>query len=141
MRTPFKLFCCVITLFLINTSCSKSDISPHNVVNVINVSVPPALPSNREYFWDQSWQKTSTGYEMKLQTQRLTDSVINQGIQVSLAIYSEMTVFEILPSMINDPSLPDTINLSYTATPGELKVFAKTTVNITWQSDVSIVYK
>lgn len=97
--------------------------------------------NNREYFWAQSWQRSANGYEMILQTQMLTDSVINRGIKVGVAVYSERSRFEILPVTINDPSwLTDTIQLSFTVTPGKLKVLSKTSVNITWPSDVFIQF-
>lgn len=71
----------------------------------------------------------------------MTDSAINKGISVGLAIYSDWSVFETLPFTIDDPTwLRDTINLSYTVTPGKLQIFAKTTDDITWASDVFIQY-
>ena len=97
--------------------------------------------NNREYFWAQSWQRSPNGYEMTLQTQMLTDSVINKGIKVGVAIYSEMSRFEPLPVTIDYSTRPgDTVQLTYTVMPGKLKVLAKTPATITWASDVFIQF-
>jgi hypothetical protein len=132
----FGLFLLVFAGSAILLSCKKE-----NLTITDHISDPPPFVPDRDYFWGQPWQKTSTGYEMKLQASRLTDSAINKGIRVGLAIYSDWSNFETLPFTINDPSwLRDTINLSYTVTPGKLQIFAKTTVDITWSSDVFIQY-
>jgi hypothetical protein len=126
----------LLILVLVNFSCKKERYLPLNrPIDNSNYYL-----ENREYFWGQSWQRMPNGYAMTLQTQMLTDSVINRGIGVGVANYSELSRFEILPFTIDDPLLPDTIQLSYTVTPGRLEVFAKTSVNITWLSDVFIQY-
>ena len=124
-------------LVLVNFSCKKEKYSPLNrPIDNSNYYL-----ENREYFWGQSWQRIPNGYEMTLQTQMLTDSVINRGIEVGVRIYSERSRFETLPVAIDDPSwLTNTIQLSCAVTPGRLKGFAKTSVNITWPSDVFIQY-
>lgn len=140
MKSRYKSFIWPMAVFMIITSCDKSAVTPPAQVNT--TSSPPFTALDREYFWGLSWQKTSNGYEMKIQTPRLTDSAINNGIKVGVAIYSDWSVFDVLPFTINDPSwLRDTINLSYIATPGKLQVFATTSVDITWASDVSILFK
>jgi hypothetical protein len=134
---PYNLAGCLIIIFTVVFSCSKKG-SP--LIDRPTVS-PSPFEANREYYWGNAWQKTIMGYEMIIPSSRLTDSVINKGIRVGLAIYSSWSVFQTLPVTLYDPvSLPDTINLSYTAIPGDLKVVAKTAVNITWPSDVFIQY-
>ena len=138
MKSQIHLLSSLIAVLIITSSCSKSKSLP-----TPDRHVAPQWPFmvNRDYFWGEGWQKTATGYEMKLPTQRLTDSAINKGIRVGLAIFSDWSGFETLPFTIDDPSYyADTINLSYTAIPGNLTVVAKTSVNITWASDVFIQY-
>jgi len=127
----------LIALLIITSSCSKSTSLPKP--DRATEPLPPFM-LNREYFWRHPWQKTSTGYEMILRASALTDSAINKGIKVHVAIESEMMPFERLPVTLNYAFFPDTINLSYTAMPGQLQIFAKTSVNIHWLSDVFIQY-
>ena len=138
MKSQYRFFHSLIIIIAIITACSrKQDYLP--IDRPIDNS--QYFINNREYFWGESWQRRPSGYEMTLQTQMLTDSVINKGIGVGVRIYSERGRFETLPVTIDDPSwLTDTIQLSCTVTPGKLKVFAKTSVNITWPSDVYIQF-
>jgi hypothetical protein len=136
MRRQFKLASYLILIFTVIVSCSKKENSP---AGTPTINLPP-FQVNREYYWANAWQKTATGYEMIIEPLRLTDSAINKGIRVHVAIESEMDPFERLPITLNYAYYPDTINLSYTAVPGKLTVIAKTSVNITWPSDVFIQY-
>jgi len=97
--------------------------------------------ANKEYFWAQKWSKTSTGYETHLSPSMLTDSTIRQGIKVSVAMWTEMTQYDSIPSIFYDFSRKDSVHLSYKATPGELKVFARTALELNYESDVLIEYK
>jgi hypothetical protein len=96
---------------------------------------------NKEFFYGIPWQKDSNGFEMEMDTWRLTDIAINKRINVSLAIYTDWSSFRQLPFILSDPFLPDTIGLTYSLMPGQLKVFAKTPLDIKWASDVIIEYQ
>jgi len=99
------------------------------------------LVDNKEYFWGVNWHKTSTGYETDFDTGNLTDSAINRGVTVYVAMWTEMTTFQQIPSIFYDFGRNDSIHLSYTAAPGKLKVFAETPLGVDYQSDVLIEYK
>lgn len=136
MKSKIQLVSFLIAL-LITFSCSKNKGLP---INDRPIEPLPPYMVNREYFWGQGWQKTVTGYEMKLSTQRLTDSSINKGIRVHVTIDSEMIPFEPLPVTLNYAGYPDTINLSYTAAPGRLHIFARTSMIFRGPADVFIQY-
>lgn len=138
---PQSYIAYLAALFTIIISCNKDIGERTNPIQGPSPQTIVYAVDNKEYFWNQPWQKTSTGYEIKIQTTSLTDSAINKGISVGLAIYSDWSVFETLPFTIDDPTwLRDTINISYTVTPGKLQIFAETTDDITWASDVFIQY-
>ena len=109
-------------------------------------SVPPQTSSgfiigNKEFFYSIPWKKDSSGFKMELDTRRLTDTVINKGVNVSLAINTDWSPFRQLPLTLNDPFLADTINRTYSLMPGQVKIFAKTPLDIKWASDVIIEYQ
>lgn len=138
MRTVFYL----LVLCIVISSCKK-DTSPKIPPPS---SQTPAQPSgyvvgNREYFWGEGWKKTSSGYEMHLDTWRLTDSAISKGINVYVAMWTEMTVFESIPSIFYDFTRKDSVRLSYTVIPGQLQVLAKSPSELDYESDVMIEYK
>jgi uncharacterized protein (UPF0305 family) len=81
------------------------------------------------------------GHEIHLDTWKLTDSTINKGINVYVAIWTEMTTFERIPLIFYDFLQKDTIHLSYTAIPGQLQVIAEAPFEITYLSDVFIEYQ
>lgn len=137
MITNYKYLTCLVLVSVI-ASCA-------NKVNYFLIERPAEnsqfLINNREYFWAESRQRTANSLEMVLQTQQLTDSIINKGLKVGVAIYADSSRFETLPVTLDDPSwLGDTIQISYTVLPGKLNVFAKTSLNLSWRSDVFIQY-
>ena len=136
MKLKIQSSCLLITLLLI-VSCSKPEIHP------IDRPVFPPSPFDlkSEYFRAQAWQKISTGYQMSIQSSRLTDSAINKGIKVSVALYSDWSTFYLIPSTIYDQDLPDTVNISYSVIQGQLKLISVAPFDITWKSDVLIEYK
>ena len=71
----------------------------------------------------------------------LTDSAINRGIDVGVAVYSDWDPFEKLPFNYYDYDKKDTIHLSYDVRAGQLQVIAKASFKITYPSDVYIEYK
>lgn len=139
MKTQHKLLTYLAITCITILSCTKNHSAPMTDRRID--PLPPYLVA-RDYFWGEPWQKPPTGYEIKLQSKHLTDSAIRKGIRVGVAIFSDGSNFETLPFTINDPSyFRDTINLTYSALPGQLQVFAKTTVTITWPSDIFIQYE
>ena len=136
MKSGSKFYSCLLIAFLVIISCSKQEIHPADRP----LYLQPAFELKKEYFWAQSWQKISTGHEMSFLSSRLTDSAISKGINISVAIESEMTPFERLPTTINYPWLRDSIVLSYTIVQGKLTILAKTSIDIMWPSDVFIYY-
>ena len=135
IRVPYLSF--LVVLIIIFVSCKKEKES---------ITYPPAPPQvpvsvNREYFWGIPWQKDSSGYVMNLDLGRLTDTAINRGVKVYVAIYSDWSFFYQLPQTLSDPFLTDTINLTFNLIPGHVQVFAKTPVEIKWPSDISILYQ
>lgn len=135
MKSQIHLLSFLTALLIITSSCSKNESLP---LTDRPVEPLPTYMVNREYFWRHYWQKTSTGYEMILHASALTDSAINKGIKVHVAIDSEMMPFEQLPATLY--YYPDTINLSYTAVPGKLNIFAKTSMTLVGPADVFIQY-
>ena len=133
-KISFSFFISVI-IFL---SCSKN--------GGLKTNPTPSFPSgmvigNKEYFWRSSWQKTSEGQEILVETWRLSDSAINRGVTIHAAIYSDWSPFNPLPLTLHELGLPDTVNLTYTIIPGKVKVIAKAPFTITWLSDVMIEYR
>ena len=136
LRSPYLGF--LVVLIMIFASCHKEK------ANTTGGPVqPPQVPviSNREYFYNIPWHRDSSSYEMELDLQRLTDTAIRRGVKVYVAIYTDWSFFYQLPQTLNDPFITDTINLTYTLMPGQLKVFAKTPVNLNWPSDISLEYQ
>lgn len=123
-------------LLLFVVSCSKEEVG--TVANrPVVVQPPPALRVDEEYFWAQDWQKTTRGQEIIVTSSRLTQAAIDKGIDVSVAIYTEMTLFTWLPTII---TMTDKIELLYTVEPGKLYVIARTSTPLNFQSDVCIRY-
>ena len=135
MKVKSTLVVSLVIVFMAVVACSKKH-------EEILTQTPPAPThgDNKEYFWGLGWQKTTSGYEINLESPQLTDSAINKGIRVEVAIFTDWSVFRQLPLTFSEASLADTINLSYTAVPGRLKVIAKAPFEIDWQSDVRIGY-
>lgn len=133
MRTRMSL---LFMLLLFVVSCSKEEVG--TVANrPVVVQPPPALRVDEEYFWAQDWQKTTRGQEIIVTSSRLTQAAIDKGIDVSVAIYTEMTLFTWLPTII---TMTDKIELLYTVEPGKLYVIARTSTPLNFQSDVCIRY-
>lgn len=123
-------------LLLFVVSCSKEEVG--TVANrPVVVQPPAALRVDEEYFWAQDWQKTTRGQEIIVTSSRLTQAAIDKGIDVSVAIYTEMTLFTWLPTII---TVTDKIELLYTVEPGKLYVIARTPTPLNFQSDVCIRY-
>lgn len=130
---------------LILSACAKHKVP----LPASTYSVAPVFPGfggvpvdNKEYFWKYSWQKDSVNsYQMIVNTWRLTDSAINRGVRVYVAIYTDWSPFERVPQTLHDVFLPDTINLTYKVTAGHLNVFAKAPFQIEWPSDIMIEYQ
>src|SRR5262245_23670723 len=99
MKPQYKLTTCLGILLVSIYSCSKPVIPPTPNPNS-TVWYPP-IP-NKEFFRRQSWLKTSTGYEIKLQSHNLTDTAIANGIKVGVAFYPD-GLFVTLPFTINEP--------------------------------------
>lgn len=137
MKSQIHLPGFLFALLIITFSCSKSKSLP---MPDRPIEPLPGYMVNREYFWRHYWQKTATGYEMILRSSALTDSAINKGIKVHVAIESEMMPFERLPVTLNYSGYPDTISLSYTPVPGRLNIFAKTSMTLVGPADVFIQY-
>ncbi|HEX3164818.1 MAG TPA: hypothetical protein VHQ93_01090 [Chitinophagaceae bacterium] len=128
-------------------SCSKdSD-------NYPRPSLPPPIPDifqprptviiigNKEYHWGVQWDTSANGYKIIIGTVLLTQDAINRGVDVYVAPWSEMSVFEKLPYSY-PPFGGDTISFSYSAMPGQLKVYATTNQSRAWDmSDIYIEYK
>ena len=141
MKIQFRSLSFLLTLIISISSCNKSPEVTTYPLPPGPATPPATIVIDKEYFWGSSWQKTSVGYEMKLNSPALTDSALNRGINVRVAIYTDWSMFNLLPLTLYDQFLPDTVNLSYTATRGQLQVFAKAPFDINWASDVFIEYK
>jgi hypothetical protein len=138
MKLQLQPFSYLLALLLAITSCSKDP----GVTSPPNPSIPPPIPVNREYFWDQRWNATSRGYEIHLDTWNLTQQEINRGIDVYVALSTEMSLFNKIPNSVLEPFFPDTVHLSYTAIPGHLQVIATASFDMTGdESDLFIEYK
>ncbi|HEV8283667.1 MAG TPA: hypothetical protein VGQ09_05125 [Chitinophagaceae bacterium] len=137
-----------LTVLLITVISCDKDV---NVSRGTSGVVPPTVTSssssgliihgNRDYFWGYPWQKTSRGYEIHLDTWRLTAVEINKGINVHVAVWTEMTTFERIPLAFYDFLQQDTIHLSYTAIPGQLQVIATAPFEVKYASDIFIEYQ
>jgi hypothetical protein len=137
MKSQLQLFGCLILILTIVTSCSKNPEPDRPNPAVV---LPPS-PPDREYFWVQRWDSTSRGYEIHLNIARLTQTEINRGIDVGVAVYSDWDPFVKIPFDYYDYGQKDTIHLSYNAIPGQLQVIAKASFKIEYPSDVFIEYK
>jgi hypothetical protein len=142
MKMRIQYVGCLVGLMITIASCFKDG---------EGISNPPSSNSsqtsseliigNREFFYGIPWQKDSSGFKMELDTRRLTDTVIKKGVNVSLAINTDWSSFRQLPLTLNDPFSTEVIDLTYLLMPGRLKIFAKTSLDITWASDVIIEYR
>ena len=130
-------------------SCTKEEkLPPYTVITSSPLPVSPIpthsgpfVHGNRDYFWALPWHKTPRGYEIHLNTTRLTNDQINKGISVSVAIWTEMTVFDAIPLTFYEHTQKDSVSLSYSAKSGQLEIIAKATFEIKYVSDVFIEYK
>ena len=138
MKTHLRLFSDLLVLSIIVLSCSKDD-------HVKSTPPPPILnpppKDKKEYFWGQTWDTTSRGYVININTARLTQAEINKGINVGIAVYSDWDPFVTMPFNYYYDGQTDTIRLSYIAVPGQLQIIAKTSLEIKYPSDVLIEYK
>jgi len=141
MKMQFNIFSCLLFLSLTALSCRKEkDTKPY----LPSTGLPPPsgyVVDNKEYFWGVFWHKTTRGYETDLDTSRLTDSTISKGVNVYVAMWTEMTTFQQIPSIFYDFVRSDSIHLSYTVVPGKLQVLAETPLGVDYQSDVLVEYK
>jgi hypothetical protein len=126
----------LLWVLLIIGACNKDEVA---------MPTPPAgLPAYTypgEIFWAVPWNKTATGYEIVLNSKRLTQAAINKGVDVSVALWTEMTPFMQIPTTTYDLVQKDTINLSFAVKPDTLRVLAKAPFDITYESDVLIHYQ
>ena len=125
---------------IIVVSCTKD---PVLLSSPSPVSPPVFNPfTNRDYYWALSWDTAANGYKIIITDPSLTQDAINKGIDIYLAPWTEMSVFEKLPFDYIDPALSDTLRFSYTIIPGQLKIISNTRLNNRWdQSDVYILFK
>lgn len=139
-----NIFLLLLTVTVIS-ACSKHQdpiVTQPYTGPVVSPGFAGDLMGNKEYFWKYSWQKdVANSYEMKVNTWRLTDSTINRGVKVYVAIYTDWSPFERVPQTLHDVFLPDTVNLSYKVTQGLLTIFAKSPFEINWSSDAMIEYQ
>jgi len=133
MIRKLKLTGYITLLFMAIAGCSKD---PEPVPLRDRLGPPPPRSPYQEIFWGKKWQKITGGYEIKVQSTSLTDSVINKGISVFVALITDWTPFYQVPSTMSDISLPDTVNVTYTATRGQLQLFAKAPFEMNFESDV-----
>jgi len=99
------------------------------------------LVGNKEYFWKKSWDTSAVGYKIILETWRLTPEAINRGIDVYVALSTEMSPFDKIPRSILDPFFTDTVHLSFDVMPEKLQLIARSTVDMTKaESDMYIEY-
>jgi len=144
VKRDLKLLACVLALIVTIVACRKDrEPQPHSPISPPQAPPQPSgfIVGNKEYFWTEGWHKTSTGYEINLNTWRLTDSTISKGINVSVAMWTEMTIFERIPSTFYDFNNKDSVHLSFTAKPGQLRVTAQAPFELNYESDVLIEYQ
>jgi len=137
MQLPYLSSLLVLIIIIAFVACSKE-----KAIITDRPAQPPQVSpiDDREYYYGISWKKDSSGYEMNLGLGRLTDTTISRGVTVYVAMYTDWSPFYRLPLTLSETFLPDTVNLTYTLTSGNLKVFAKTPLNINWPSDISVAY-
>jgi len=144
VKTDLKLLACVLALIVTVVACRK-DKEPQRYYPVSPPQAPPQpsgfIVGNKEYFWGEAWHKTSAGYKINLNTWKLTDSTISKGINVSVAMWTEMTIFERIPMTFYDFVNKDSVHLSFTAKPGQLRVTAQAPFELNYESDVLIEYE
>ena len=138
MKIRIQYVSCLVGLMITIASCFKDG---KEMMPYTSQMPSEIIPDNIEFFYGIPWQKDSSGFTMELDTRRLTDTVINKGVNVSLAINADWSSFRQLPLTLTDPFLTDTINLTYSLMPGQVKIFAKTPLDIKWASDVIIEYQ
>lgn len=137
MQLPYLSSLLVLIISIAFVACSKEKARPAGWP----VLPPQVLPvDDREYYYGVAWTKDSSGYEIDLGLARLTDTMISRGVTVYVAMYSDWSPFYSLPLTVSEVFLPDTVNLTYTLTSGNLKVVARTPLNINWPSDISVKY-
>lgn len=143
MKWDFRLVLCIAVLFVVINSCHKYDEVRADWNIPIGNPAPgtPASSVHRDYYWGLTWQQTARGYEIAIDSWKITDSAINRGINVHLAIFTEMTTFQKLPLSFYDQVRRDSVHLSYTATRGQILVLARATFNLNYASDVMIEYQ
>ncbi len=129
---------CLVALMIIIASCFKDG---EGMTPDPSQTQSEIIIDKKEFFYGIPWQKDSSGFKMELDSWRLTDTVINKRVSVSLAIYTDWSSFCPIPFTLSGPDLTDTINLTYSLIPGQLKIFAKTPLDINWASDVMIEYQ
>ena len=137
MQLPYLSSLLVLIIIIAVVACSKG-----KAIITDRPAQPPQVSpiDDREYYYGIPWKKDSSGYEMNLGLGRLTDTTISRGVTVYVAMYTDWSPFYRLPLTLSETFLPDTVNLTYTLTSGNLKVFAKTPLNINWPSDISVAY-
>jgi hypothetical protein len=135
-----KIIITLFAFFVLLAACKKE-------AGLKDLSSNPTLPyssidHNQEYFWMRGWTKLSGNkYKSIINTSRLTDTVLNRGISVWVAVYSDWDPFEQLPFTSNNSFLADTIRFSYTAIPGRVEIIAETALILDWPSDFLIKYR
>ena len=142
MKLQLQFLSYLVVLLITIASCSKDkEVRTYPPASV--VSSPPSgfIVGNKEYFWARPWHKTSRGYEIHLDTWKLTDSTINKGINLYVAIWTEMTTFDSIPLTFYEYTQSDSVHLSYTAIRGQLQVIAEAPFEVRYVSDVFIEYQ
>ncbi|TMI61280.1 MAG: hypothetical protein E6H07_19810 [Bacteroidetes bacterium] len=141
MKAKITVTIMILTVFVIS-SCSK-DGSTYSGSGSGSPVLPPPPPPNQEVFYNQPWDTASNGYKLQINTQRLTQEQIIRGINVEIAVLGAgESPWVRIPVSYFDPNLTDTVHISYSATPGQLQLFARTTFELNHhQSDVLIKYK
>lgn len=122
-------------MLLLTASCQKDDAVPLQAPSVRSVW------GAKQYFWINYWEAGPQGYQLKLKPDGLTQQAIDKGIRVYVAMWSETTPFEPLPTVFSIPSQGVKIELFYTARPGELRIIAQSPSSIPYPSDVYIEFK
>lgn len=126
-----QLKCMGLTVLISIISCTKQE---PNITDQPQPSPITPLASNEEISWGLPWHKNLRGYEIDLSPAHLTDSAIHKGIDVGVAMYTEMTTFETLPSTIYEYTQMDSVQLSYVASPGRLQIIAQASFDLTYMS-------
>jgi hypothetical protein len=135
----------VATVVVSVISCSKQ--IEHPSYQTLPAPLITPIVSNQEIFWAQPWRATQRGYEIDVYPALLTDSAINKGVDVGVAIYSEMTTFETLPRAFYEYTQRDSVYLSCVVTPHHLQIVAQASFDLgymsssTYLSDILIRYR